>query len=147
MQKYTLEELLSYRSKGVAPGSVDLNAFNAMIDEVRAKLEPYELEGVTADGIPKYTFRRRSLRLEAKPHFKKKTEPDAEGWVTMTARKSVGAADAEEFQPVVPVVRVKPNTKNIGTRAAANTTEAVAEKTVKKFNAFSALVSDSEDDE
>ncbi|GMM37128.1 Caf20 protein [Saccharomycopsis crataegensis] len=160
MAKYTEEELLSFRDHGAAPQGVDLKAFSDMIADVKEKLaQKYEAENQEG----KFTFsRRRSSRHDARPHFKKNfrkhehvVQPDAEGWVTLkNTRKSFGAGNEEsrdEFREAVkivaPVMKVKPNTKGIGTRAAADTKEAVSEKKTKKFNAFSALGSDDEEEE
>lgn len=160
MQIYSTEELLELKPSAQAPQEFDFVSFSTMIAELKEKLEKKH----ATEGENKFTFRRRSSRHESRPLFAKKNhrkheqpKVDADGWVTFNKaghKKSVThdddlevRDDFRENHKAASLVKAKPNTKRIGTRAAADSREAASEVRNNTFNAFSALGSDEEDED
>lgn len=165
MAKYTEEQMLAYRAAAVAPAPVVMDAFNAMVEEVRelqaaaeranARLTNGDLWMDDQGHEHRYytaTRRRalRSLQLELGPRKPKVVlaQTDADGWTTLAVKKGEGedaAGERDEFRTRVELLlKPRPNSKNILSSKPADPRDVVADKPAKAFNAFDALMSESE---
>ncbi|ODQ82603.1 hypothetical protein BABINDRAFT_159155 [Babjeviella inositovora NRRL Y-12698] len=169
MAKYTEEELLAVQEKAVAPQGTIIDAFNQMVEEVKAFQAQHEKAHVRfhngdsfldENGEERFYFthRRRSSRhSETKSNvrrqkIKEQLQTDDDGWSTLVKpKKSFGeeaVSERDEFRKSFKEtqVKVRPNNKNISSSKPADPRD-VVDKTARAFNAFDALVSDSEDSE
>lgn len=150
--KYTEEQLLEYKASPALPQGADLTPFVKMVEEVKVALNAlFEHDEFTSTGR-----RRSSVTGSHRPNFRKHKvkeappQPDADGWITTTTKVKKSSFGTEQelerdsFREVV--VKARPNNKNIGSSKPADPRE-IADKSNKAFNAFSALVSDDEEDD
>ena len=164
MPKYTEEQLFEIQEEAHNPQPEVLDAFNAMVEEVREhekQLKQIKWSNgdtyIDENGHERpyhHLNRRRALRSGDKPNLRKKlveTVVGEDGWATtVKTRKLFGGAEEEErqkFRTGLKEVNAKPNNKNLGSLKAADPRDAIAEVQKKAFNAFDALGDESDDDE
>ncbi|KAK6459183.1 Cap-associated protein CAF20 [Scheffersomyces xylosifermentans] len=175
MVKYTEERLLEIKEEAYVPQPQILEAFNAMIEEVKehAAAEYEKHKSIKWNNGDTYIDergnerpyhhmnRRRASRTGNKPNLRKKSvenvQVDEDGWATLTKpKKSFGAEEGEEerskFRESLKeggkggAVRAKPNNKNLGSSKAVDPRDAIADKQTITFNAFEALGDGDDDD-
>lgn len=162
MPKYTEEQLLQVKEEAYNPQPDILEAFNALVEEVReheAKQKSIKWGNgdtyIDENGQERpyhHLNRRRGSRSGgAKPNLRKKsveTVVDEDGWATtVPTKKLFGAENEEERQTFRDTVKAKPNNKNLGSSKPVDPRDAIADVQKKAFNAFDALNSESDDDD
>lgn len=168
MVKYTEEQLLAAKDEGHVSQPEILEAFNAMVEEVKEhaalEAEKHKLKWNNGDTYidengnerPYHHLnKRRPSRTTPNPNFRKKSVDviqDDDGWNTLKTKKSSfsednGIEERNKFRSNVrDGFKTKPNNKNLGSSKAVDPRD-TNDKQAKPFNAFAALNDDSDEDD